>query len=273
MARRVIQSQSAPAAIGPYSQAVAAGGTVYLSGQVGTRSGNWPARRGRIRSGSAARLREPARGRRSRGLELAAAVRVTVYLTDFNQFTVANPRHAGIFQRAFPGPRDDRRRIAAARRRDRGRLHPGTVTIESRPVGHAEGRRTGARQRGLAKSGIEKCRGPAVPAAEPLRGSHPHPCRSARSAPGERAAVEGAIELAEVVFRGRRSLLVRLSDGTGFLTLRFFHFSGAQQQQLVRGTAAALLWRGPSRQARTRKSCIPNTGAQTRPTPRRCRTH
>jgi ATP-dependent DNA helicase RecG len=53
--------------------------------------------------------------------------------------------------------------------------------------------------------------------------------------PGERAAVEGAIELAEVAFRGRRSLLVRLSDGTGFLTLRFFHFSGSQQQQLVRG--------------------------------------
>ncbi len=52
---------------------------------------------------------------------------------------------------------------------------------------------------------------------------------------GSRAAVEGTIELAEVVFRGRRSLLVRLSDGTGFLTLRFFHFSGAQQQQLVRG--------------------------------------
>ncbi len=54
--------------------------------------------------------------------------------------------------------------------------------------------------------------------------------------PGARAAVEGTIELAEVVFRGRRSLLVRLSDGTGFLTLRFFHFSGAQQQQLVRGS-------------------------------------
>ncbi len=54
--------------------------------------------------------------------------------------------------------------------------------------------------------------------------------------PGARAAVEGVIELAEVVFRGRRSLLVRLSDGTGFLTLRFFHFSGAQQQQLARGT-------------------------------------
>jgi ATP-dependent DNA helicase RecG len=57
--------------------------------------------------------------------------------------------------------------------------------------------------------------------------------------PGMRAAVEGSVELAEVVFRGRRSLLVRLADGTGFLTLRFFHFSGAQQQQLVRGMRLA----------------------------------
>ena len=54
--------------------------------------------------------------------------------------------------------------------------------------------------------------------------------------PEARVAVEGEIELAEVVFRRRRTLLVRLSDGTGFLTLRFFYFTGAQQQQLVRGT-------------------------------------
>ncbi len=54
--------------------------------------------------------------------------------------------------------------------------------------------------------------------------------------PGDRAVVEGEVELAEVVFRKRRTLLVRLADGTGFLTLRFFHFSGAQQQQLQRGT-------------------------------------
>jgi ATP-dependent DNA helicase RecG len=57
--------------------------------------------------------------------------------------------------------------------------------------------------------------------------------------PGARAAVEGEIELAEVVFRRRRQLLLRLSDGTGFLTLRFFHFSAAQQQQLTRGTRLA----------------------------------
>ncbi len=52
---------------------------------------------------------------------------------------------------------------------------------------------------------------------------------------GDRAVIEGEIQLAEVVFRRRRMLLVRIADGTGFVTLRFFHFSGAQQAQLVRG--------------------------------------
>jgi ATP-dependent DNA helicase RecG len=53
--------------------------------------------------------------------------------------------------------------------------------------------------------------------------------------PGEKALVEGVIELAEVAFRRRRSLLCRLGDGTGFITLRFFHFTRAQQQNLQRG--------------------------------------
>ena len=42
--------------------------------------------------------------------------------------------------------------------------------------------------------------------------------------PGRRAVIEGEIQLAEVVFRRRRALLCRLADGSGFLTLRFFHF-------------------------------------------------
>lgn len=53
--------------------------------------------------------------------------------------------------------------------------------------------------------------------------------------PGDRAVVEGEVELAEVTFRGRRQLLCRIGDGSGFLTLRFFYFSNAQQQAFVRG--------------------------------------
>ena len=53
---------------------------------------------------------------------------------------------------------------------------------------------------------------------------------------GMRAALEGEVQLTEVAFRGRRQLLSRIADGSGFLTLRFFHFSGAQQAGLARGT-------------------------------------
>jgi ATP-dependent DNA helicase RecG len=53
--------------------------------------------------------------------------------------------------------------------------------------------------------------------------------------PGTRAAVEGEIQLTEVAYRGRRQLLTRISDGSGMLTLRFFHFSASQQHNLARG--------------------------------------
>lgn len=54
--------------------------------------------------------------------------------------------------------------------------------------------------------------------------------------PGDRAVVQGVVQLAEVKFGRRRMLLVRLADGTGSLTLRFFHFSAAQKETLSRGT-------------------------------------
>lgn len=53
--------------------------------------------------------------------------------------------------------------------------------------------------------------------------------------PGSKVLVEGELELAEVVFRRRRSLLCRIADGTGSLTLRFFYFNNSQQKQLTRG--------------------------------------
>ncbi len=53
--------------------------------------------------------------------------------------------------------------------------------------------------------------------------------------PGEKVLAQGKIELVEAIFRGRRVLLCRLADGTGSITLRFFYFSRAQQNNLVRG--------------------------------------
>ena len=53
--------------------------------------------------------------------------------------------------------------------------------------------------------------------------------------PGQRAVVEGEVLLTEVAFRGRRQMLSRIGDGSGFLTLRFFYFTAQQQQGLARG--------------------------------------
>ncbi len=53
--------------------------------------------------------------------------------------------------------------------------------------------------------------------------------------PGDQAVVEGTVDLTEISFGGRRMLLSRISDGSGALTLRFFHFSAAQKAVLARG--------------------------------------
>jgi len=52
---------------------------------------------------------------------------------------------------------------------------------------------------------------------------------------GSRCLVTGEVLLSETVYRGRRNLLVRISDGSGQLTLRFFHFSRQQQAQFQPG--------------------------------------
>ena len=54
--------------------------------------------------------------------------------------------------------------------------------------------------------------------------------------PGLEALVEGTVEQTRVVYRRRRMMLVTLTDTTGVLGLRFFHFSTAQQNSLRKGT-------------------------------------
>lgn len=54
--------------------------------------------------------------------------------------------------------------------------------------------------------------------------------------PGDEGVVEGEIKVADIVMGRRRSLVCRLQDGTGTITLRFFHFSAAQKNNLKPGT-------------------------------------
>jgi ATP-dependent DNA helicase RecG len=53
---------------------------------------------------------------------------------------------------------------------------------------------------------------------------------------GADVVIEGEVRAADIVFGRRRSLVARIQDGSGTLTLRFFHFSAAQKHSLQPGT-------------------------------------
>ena len=65
--------------------------------------------------------------------------------------------------------------------------------------------------------------------------------------PGDEGVIEGEVKGADIVMGRRRSMVCRLQDGTGTVTLRFFHFSAAQKNNLKAGTPDSLLRRGAYR--------------------------
>ena len=110
MTRKTIHTPKAPKAIGPYSQAVAANGTVYLSGQIGIDPATGQLVAGGIEAEARRVFANLAAVAEAAGSSLAAAVRVTIYLTDFGHFAVVN----GIMQEFFSEPYPARVTIAAA---------------------------------------------------------------------------------------------------------------------------------------------------------------
>lgn len=102
MKKTPIHSDSAPAAIGPYSQAVRTGDLVFLSGQIPLDpatgelvTGDFEARARRV-FGNLQAVAEAAGG------TLDQAVKVTIFLTDLGQFAAVNKVMAEFFSEPFP---------------------------------------------------------------------------------------------------------------------------------------------------------------------------
>ena len=102
MKRKIIHTPNAPKAIGPYSQAIAAGGAVYLSGQVGLDPATGELVEGGIEAEARRVFSNLAAVAEAAGSSLAAAVRVTVYLADFATFTTANKIMQEFFSEPYP---------------------------------------------------------------------------------------------------------------------------------------------------------------------------
>lgn len=102
MSISIVHTDRAPAAIGPYSQAVAAGGMVFLSGQVGLDPATGQLVPGGIEA-QARRVFDNLRAvAQAAGPGLAAAVRVTIYLTDFGDFATVNQIMQEYFREPYP---------------------------------------------------------------------------------------------------------------------------------------------------------------------------
>ena len=110
MTRSTIHTPKAPKAIGPYSQAVAAAGAVYLSGQVGLDPATGELVAGGIEAEARRVFANLAAVAEAAGASLAAAVRVTIYLADFAHFAAVNK----IMQEYFSEPYPARVTIGAA---------------------------------------------------------------------------------------------------------------------------------------------------------------
>ena len=101
MARQIISTPNAPAAIGTYSQAVQVGDTVYLSGQIGLD----PATMTMVEGIDAqiVRVFENLKAvANAAGMTLDAAVKVNIYLTDLGNFAKVNETMAKYFNQPYP---------------------------------------------------------------------------------------------------------------------------------------------------------------------------
>jgi reactive intermediate/imine deaminase len=101
MSRRIISTSAAPAAIGTYSQAVQAGNTVYLSGQIGLDPASMQLAEGF--EAQTVRVFENLKAvAEAAGGSLADAVKLNIYLTDLANFAKVNEVMARYFAEPFP---------------------------------------------------------------------------------------------------------------------------------------------------------------------------
>ncbi|NGX17457.1 Rid family detoxifying hydrolase [Wenzhouxiangella sp. XN24] len=102
MTRRTIATSNAPAAIGTYAQAVAAGGAIWLSGQIPLDPETMTLVEGDIEAEVRQVFRNLSAVAAAAGATLDDAVRLTVYLTDLGDFAVVNEVMAEVLRPPYP---------------------------------------------------------------------------------------------------------------------------------------------------------------------------
>lgn len=111
MSRQKVQSEAAPAALGPYSQAIVAGGMVYCSGQIALdpKTGQFAGET--VEAQTQQVIRNLQAVLQAAGSDLGKIVKTTVFLADMGEFQAMN----GVYASYFPDPAPARSTVQVAR--------------------------------------------------------------------------------------------------------------------------------------------------------------
>jgi 2-iminobutanoate/2-iminopropanoate deaminase len=126
--REAISTSEAPAAIGPYSQAIRAGDLVFVSGQIPLDPSSGQLVDGGITEQTHRVLKNLDAILRAAGTSFSHVVKTTVYLSDMTDFATVN----AIYAEYFPAPAPARATVQAARL-------PRDVKVEIDVIAHVTG--------------------------------------------------------------------------------------------------------------------------------------
>ena len=100
--RKRVHTEGAPAAIGPYSQAIVSGGFVFTAGQIGLEPDSGEMVEGGVEA-QAVRVLENLRAvLEAAGAGMNDVVKTTMYLADFGDFATVNEIYARYFEQPYP---------------------------------------------------------------------------------------------------------------------------------------------------------------------------
>jgi len=95
--RKIVHTEKAPAAVGPYNQGIRAGNLLFISGQLGVDMSTGEIAFGDVESQARQVLNNLEAIARAGGSSLANALKVSVYLTDMGDFEKMNAVYATFF--------------------------------------------------------------------------------------------------------------------------------------------------------------------------------
>jgi 2-iminobutanoate/2-iminopropanoate deaminase len=102
MNKKIIKTAAAPAPIGPYSQAVKAGGLLFISGQIAIVPGTSELKTGDIAEETTQVMNNLKSILEEAGLTFGHVVKTTIFLKEMSLFTKVNEEYGKYFDRDFP---------------------------------------------------------------------------------------------------------------------------------------------------------------------------